>query len=146
MDATNQFETTYHRLTGRHGIFTSPDLERRTKASQTMSAAAPAKEAEPKSSGSLGGLGKKKGELEVNKLFRALIKFGGSDLHLKVGKPATVRVRGTLRELEMPPINEEEMKRLILPMMDERQLEVFYSEGGADFAHVVEYENDKGVK
>jgi twitching motility protein PilT len=92
------------------------------------------------------GLAKKKGELEVNKLFRALIKFGGSDLHLKVGKPATIRVRGTLRELDMPPINDEEMKRLILPMMDERQLEIFYEEGGADFAHVVEYENDKGVK
>jgi twitching motility protein PilT len=91
-------------------------------------------------------LGKKKGELEVNKLFRAMIKVGGSDLHLKVGKPATIRVRGTLRELDMPPINDEEMKKLILPMMDEKQLEIFYSEGGADFAHVVEYENDKGVK
>jgi twitching motility protein PilT len=91
-------------------------------------------------------LGKKKGELEVNKLFRAMIKVGGSDLHLKVGKPATIRVRGTLRELDMPPINDEEMKKIILPMMDEKQLEIFYSEGGADFAHVVEYENDKGVK
>ena len=108
-----------------------------------MSAAAPAKA--PKA-GAIGGLSKKLGELEVNKLFRALIKFGGSDLHLKVGKPATIRVRGTLRELDMPPINEEDMKRIILPMMDERQLETFYEEGGADFAHVVEYENDKGVK
>lgn len=94
----------------------------------------------------LGGLNKARGELEINKLFRALIKFGGSDLHLKVGKPATIRVRGGLRELDMPPINEEEMKRLILPMMDERQLEIFYSEGGADFAHVVEFENDQGKK
>lgn len=110
-----------------------------------MSTAAPAKPA-AKSSGSIGGLTKNRGELEVNKLFRALIKFNGSDLHLKVGKPATIRVRGTLRELDMPPINEEEMKRLILPMMDERQLEIFYEEGGADFAHVVEFENDKGVK
>ncbi|MFN0055346.1 MAG: type IV pilus twitching motility protein PilT [Planctomycetales bacterium] len=94
----------------------------------------------------LGGLNKVRGELEINKLFRALIKFNGSDLHLKVGKPATIRVRGTLRELDMPAINEEEMKRLILPMMDERQLQIFYEEGGADFAHVVEFENDKGVK
>src|SRR6267154_1486047 len=124
-----------------------PILSERRKRSQSMSAtAAPAKPAEKSSSGTLGGLSKKLGELEVNKLFRALIKFGGSDLHLKVGKPATIRVRGTLRELDMPPINEEDMKRIILPMMDERQLEIFYSEGGADFAHVVEYENDKGLK
>ncbi|MSR59323.1 MAG: PilT/PilU family type 4a pilus ATPase [Planctomycetaceae bacterium] len=107
-----------------------------------MAHAAPAA---PSSAG-LGGLNKARVELEINKLFRALIKFGGSDLHLKVGKPATIRVRGGLRELDMPAINEEEMKRLILPMMDERQLQIFYEEGGADFAHVVEYENDQGKK
>jgi twitching motility protein PilT len=109
-----------------------------------MSAAAPARA--PGKTAGVSGLLKHRGELEVNKLFRALIKFNGSDLHLKVGKPATIRVRGTLRELDMPAIGEEEMKRLILPMMDERQTEIFYEEGGADFAHVVEYENDKGVK
>jgi len=111
-----------------------------------MSAAAPAKAPEHKSSGTLGGFNKNRGELEVNKLFRALIKFNGSDLHLKVGKPATIRTRGTLRELEMPPITEDEMRRLIMPMMDERQTGIFFEEGGADFAHVVEYENEKGVK
>jgi twitching motility protein PilT len=109
-----------------------------------MSAAAPARA--PGKTAGVSGLLKHRGELEVNKLFRALIKFNGSDLHLKVGKPATIRVRGTLRELDMPAIGEEEMKRLILPMMDERQTEIFYEEGGADFAHVVEYENDKGIK
>jgi twitching motility protein PilT len=109
-----------------------------------MSAAAPAKESKPKAA--IGGLAKARQELEVNKLFRALIKLNGSDLHLKVGRPATIRIRGTLRELDMPAINEEEMKKLILPMMDERMQEIFYSEGGADFAHVVEYENEQGVK
>jgi twitching motility protein PilT len=109
-----------------------------------MSHAAPAPSAKPASL--IGGLNKNREELEVNKLFRALIKFNGSDLHLKVGRPATIRVRGALRELDLPPISEEEMKRLILPMMDERQLQIFYDEGGADFAHVVEYENEQGKK
>ena len=109
-----------------------------------MSAAAPAHGSKPKAA--IGGLAKARQELEVNKLFRAMIKLNGSDLHLKEGKPATIRIRGTLRELDMPPITDEEMKRLILPMMDERQLEIFYSEGGADFAHVVDYENEQGVK
>ncbi len=109
-----------------------------------MSAAAPAHASKPKAA--IGGLAKARTELEVNKLFRAMIKLNGSDLHLKEGKPATIRIRGTLRELDMPPITDEEMKKLILPMMDERQLEIFYSEGGADFAHVVEYENEQGVK
>jgi twitching motility protein PilT len=87
-----------------------------------------------------------KQDLEINKLFRALIKHGGSDLHLKVGKVPCLRVRGTLRELDMPVLTDEDMKRLCFPMMDERNTQIFHEEGGADFAHIVEYENEQGVK
>ena len=45
-----------------------------------------------------------KGELEVNKFFRALVKLEGSDLHLKVGQPPMVRTRGELKALNAPPI------------------------------------------
>lgn len=89
---------------------------------------------------------KTKQDLEVNKIFRQIIKFGGSDLHLKVGRPPTLRIKGTLRELQMDPLSQEVMEQLCLPMMDERNTEIFWEEGGADFAHVVEYENDQGVK
>jgi twitching motility protein PilT len=98
------------------------------------------------STGSIGGVRKIKEDLEVNKLFRALIKLGGSDLHLKVTKPPAMRVRGTIRELDMPPLTDEDMIRLCYPMMDERNTQIFHDEGGADFAHVVEMENDQGVK
>ena len=33
---------------------------------------------------------KKRQELEVDKIFRALVKLEGSDLHLKVGQPPMV--------------------------------------------------------
>ncbi len=89
---------------------------------------------------------KTKQDLEVNKIFRQIIKFGGSDLHLKVGRPPTLRIKGTLRELQMDPLSQEVMEQLCLPMMDERNTEIFWEEGGADFAHVVEYENDQGLK
>ncbi|HAV32865.1 MAG TPA: twitching motility protein PilT [Planctomycetaceae bacterium] len=108
-----------------------------------MSSHAPAKSS---SSGSIGGVRKIKEDLEVNKLFRALIKMGGSDLHLKVGKPPSLRVRGTIREFDMPVLTDEDMTRLCYPMMDERNTQIFHDEGGADFAHVVHMENDKGVK
>ena len=85
-------------------------------------------------------------ELEVNKIFRQLIKFGGSDLHMQVGKPPVLRVKGTLRELQMPPIDKEQMEQLLIPMMDERNTRIYYEEGGADFAHIVEYVNEQGVK
>lgn len=77
----------------------------------------------------------KKKELEVDKIFRACVKLEGSDLHLKVGKPPFVRVRGTLRPLNRPPIEAEEMVRLLFPMLNERNRRIFDEDGGADFAY-----------
>ncbi|HTN02916.1 type IV pilus twitching motility protein PilT [Planctellipticum variicoloris] len=81
-------------------------------------------------------------DLPVNKLFRALIENNGSDLHLQVGKPAILRARGDLKALNMPPITEEQMKELCLPMLDERNKEIFFTTGGADYAHVVEHKGE----
>lgn len=77
-------------------------------------------------------------ELEVDKLFRALVKFEGSDLHLKVGRPPMIRFKGELRPLNRPPIDSEEMVRLLWPMMNERNKRIFEEDGGADFAYVCE--------
>ena len=81
---------------------------------------------------------KTKEELEVDKIFRALVKLEGSDLHMKVGRPPIVRVDGTLRDLTRPPIDREEMVRLLFPMMDKRQRKIFEEEGGVDFAYTVD--------
>jgi len=79
-------------------------------------------------------------DYEIDKLFRALVKLEGSDLHLKVGVAPFVRVKGTLRPLNRPPIENEEMVRLIFPMIDSdaRRRRIFNDEGGADFAHTVD--------
>ena len=82
-------------------------------------------------------------ELEIDKLFRALVKLEGSDLHLKVGRPPYVRVKGSLRPLSRGPIEDEEMVRLIFGMFDERRQNIFEETGGSDFAHVVDVD---GVK
>jgi twitching motility protein PilT len=82
-------------------------------------------------------------ELEVDKIFRALVKLEGSDLHMKSGQPPIVRVGGTLKPLNRPPIENEEMVELLIPMMDERNLIIFEEEGGADFSHTI---NVDGVR
>ncbi|MCA9191621.1 MAG: PilT/PilU family type 4a pilus ATPase [Planctomycetales bacterium] len=86
----------------------------------------------------VGNLLKERVELEVDKIFRALVKLKGSDLHMKVGQPPIVRVNGTLKPLNRPPVENEEMVRLLVPMMDERARKIFEEDGGADFAYVVE--------
>lgn len=77
----------------------------------------------------------RKEELEVDKFFRALVKLEGSDLHMKVGRPPMVRVKGELRPLNHPEVDAEEMVRLLWPMMNERNRRIFEEDGGADFAH-----------
>ena len=77
-------------------------------------------------------------ELEVDKLFRACVKLEGSDLHLKVGKPPYVRIRGTLRPLNRDSIEAEEMVRLLFPMLNERNRRIFDEDGGADFAYTID--------
>lgn len=84
----------------------------------------------------------KKEELEVDKIFRALVKLEGSDLHLKVGRPPIVRVNGTLRDLNRGPIEREEMVRLLFPMMDKKNQKIFEEEGGADFAYTVDVDGE----
>jgi twitching motility protein PilT len=78
---------------------------------------------------------KKKKEYEIDKLFSALVKLSGSDLHLKVDRPPIIRVKGELQNLKRSPIDDEEMTRLILPIMDERNRKILNDTGGADFSH-----------
>jgi len=72
---------------------------------------------------------------EVDKLFRALVKLEGSDLHLKVGRPPNVRLKGELRPLDRGPIDHDEMYRLLWPLMSEKDRHQFEEDGGSDFAH-----------
>jgi len=81
---------------------------------------------------------KKKKEYEIDKLFRALVKLEGSDLHLKADRPPFVRMRGKLRALERGPIEDEEMTRSILAIMDDRNRKILSDTGGADFSHQCE--------
>lgn len=81
---------------------------------------------------------KKREAREVDKYFRALVKLEGSDLHMKVGNPPIIRVHGTLKPLNRPPIDAEEMVNLLFPMMNERARKIFDEEGGCDFAYIVD--------
>src|SRR5438876_11128827 len=79
-----------------------------------------------------------RGELEIDKLFRALVRLKGSDLHLRVDCQPSVRVRGTLRPLNRGPVGREEMERLCFPLLDERNRRIFEAAGGTDFAYAVD--------
>jgi twitching motility protein PilT len=79
---------------------------------------------------------------EIDKIYRQLIKYNGSDLHMQVGKPPILRVRGTLRELQMEPITRERMWELFDPMISDKDRKIYDETGGCDFSYVVVHEGD----
>jgi twitching motility protein PilT len=83
-----------------------------------------------------------KRENEIDKIYRQLIKHNGSDLHMQVGKPPILRVRGTLRELQMDPITKERMWELFDPMISDRDRQIYQDTGGCDFSYVVVSDGD----
>jgi twitching motility protein PilT len=76
-------------------------------------------------------------EPEVNKLFRMVMKHEASDLHLKVGLPPMMRLRGSIVKVNAPPLTQEMMERLLFPSLDARQRGILDETGGIDFAYVV---------
>jgi len=81
-------------------------------------------------------------ENEIDKIYRQLIKYSGSDLHMQVGKPPILRVRGTLRELQMEPITRERMWELFNPITSERDKQIYQDTGGCDFSYVVVHDGE----
>ena len=81
-------------------------------------------------------------DIEINKIFRMGVKQNCSDIHLQVNRPPILRIRGTLIELDMPPLTESQMVKLTFPMMDQRNLDIFHRDGGADFSKMVDYRGE----
>jgi twitching motility protein PilT len=63
-----------------------------------------------------------------------MVQRNGSDLHLKVGRPPTIRVNGDLAALEMQPLKPEDLKLLAEQIMTPRQVKEFAEKKEADFA------------
>jgi len=63
-----------------------------------------------------------------------MVQRNGSDLHLKVGRPPTIRVNGDLAGLEMQPLKPEDLKLLAEQIMTPRQVKEFAEKKEADFA------------
>jgi twitching motility protein PilT len=74
---------------------------------------------------------------EMDRLFRAMIKFDASDLHLKAGIPPTLRIGGSPRSLESKPLTAQEVKALIYAILDERQKRAVERSGDLDFSYSI---------
>jgi twitching motility protein PilT len=63
-----------------------------------------------------------------------MVQRNGSDLHLKVGRPPTIRVAGELLQLNQALLKPDELKALAEQIMTPRQVKEFAEHKEADFA------------
>src|SRR6516162_9017960 len=74
-------------------------------------------------------------EPQVDKLFRLVNKMQATELHLQVGEPPMLRLRGDIRRMAMRPLGQEDLKRLLFPILDAEQQRVLHDRGTVRFAH-----------
>ncbi|MEO8334246.1 MAG: PilT/PilU family type 4a pilus ATPase, partial [bacterium] len=74
------------------------------------------------------------GAFDFKAVLQQLVQRGASDLHLKVGRPPTLRLHGELLPLEMPALKPEDLKALAETLMTPRQVKEFTENKECDFA------------
>ncbi len=67
-------------------------------------------------------------------VLQELVRRNASDLHLKVGRPPTLRVDGELTPLPQQPLKPEDLKTLAEQLMTPKQVKQFAEEKECDFA------------
>ncbi|WP_286677916.1 type IV pilus twitching motility protein PilT [Candidatus Aquicultor secundus] len=73
--------------------------------------------------------------MEMHELLRVLTERNGSDIHLKVGSPPTLRIDGELLVVNAPPLTPQDTERLAVSIMNEHQKQQFTSRKEVDFAY-----------
>jgi twitching motility protein PilT len=82
-----------------------------------------------------------KREPEINKFFRVAIKTRASDLHLKAGQPARLRIQDELRSTTGETLTEERLEQLTFEILSEEQRQFFAKNGTLDFSYGVSEED-----
>lgn len=72
---------------------------------------------------------------KIEILLEEVVKRKGSDLHLQVGLPPTLRVDGALIAVEnQPPLSEEAVEQLVFSILDEDQKQILLKDKEFDFS------------
>ncbi len=72
--------------------------------------------------------------IQIDRLLETVVRRGASDLHLAVGKPPTVRLHGSLRELQTKILEPEDTVAMMKAITPERIQQEFEETGSGDFA------------
>lgn len=76
-----------------------------------------------------------RGNAETDAFLRAVVRTGASDLHLKAGQQARVRVNGKLRNIDREPAPTEDFEARVFEFLKDSEREELLTKGSVDFAY-----------
>jgi twitching motility protein PilT len=77
------------------------------------------------------------GGFDYKSILQNMIQQGASDVHLKVGRPPTLRVDGHMVTLDMAPLTQEDLRSLAEQIMAPKNIKEFSEQKESDFALAV---------
>jgi twitching motility protein PilT len=77
------------------------------------------------------------GAFDYKSILQNMIQQGASDVHLKVGRPPSLRVDGQMLALEMPPLTQDDLRSLAEQIMSPKNIKEFSEQKESDFALAV---------
>ena len=77
------------------------------------------------------------GSFDYKGVLQHMIQANASDLHLKVGRPPTLRVDGHMVALDMPALKQEDLRSLAEQIMAPKNIKEFSEQKESDFALAV---------
>jgi twitching motility protein PilT len=75
--------------------------------------------------------------MHINDLLKQMVQANGSDLHLKVGSPAIMRVDGTLMPMNKERLSADAINQMVFNILNEKQKKEFTTGNELDFAYGV---------
>lgn len=73
-------------------------------------------------------------EFALRVVLEIMVRRRASDLHLKVGRPPVLRIDGTLRDVDLPSLRPDDLKRVADQILNPRQREQLAEQRDLDFA------------
>lgn len=72
--------------------------------------------------------------MQITDLLAFSVQNHASDLHLSTGMPPVIRVNGDIRRISLPPLDADEIRRMILSVTDEHRQQIYQQDLETDFA------------
>ncbi len=72
--------------------------------------------------------------VNVKKMLAAAIEHGASDVHINVTMPPIMRINTELIVMDLPPVNNEDVRQMVLSMVGEEKFKRFETDRDLDFS------------